>query len=114
LADRGLDRRKDPEYMRELAQKAVAARAKKKAARERGEIPFDPTAEVDPWEVLREIAGNKKVPAYSRTQAAKALQANPAPAAEAEWRNSVQVRADFEPPTWEEIGAVARAAGAIL
>jgi hypothetical protein len=99
-------RRTDPEYMRKLAQKSVEARRKKAASSGPG------SGEVDPWDVLREIAGNKRVPAYSRTQAAKALQANPAPAAEAEWKSSVQVRADYEPPTWPEVLLVAKAAGA--
>jgi hypothetical protein len=106
-------RMKDPEYAAELSRRAVEAKAKKKAARERGEIPFDPSEEVDPWVVLRSIAGDKKVPAYSRTQAAKALMAQPAPEAEAEWRSSVQVRPDYEPPTWPEVLAVAKDAGAL-
>jgi hypothetical protein len=95
-----------PEEAREAAKKSAEARRLK---RELAEV----SGELDPWEVLRGIAGDKKVPAYSRTQAAKALMAQPAPEAEAEWRSSVQVRPDYEPPTWREVLLVAKAAGAL-
>jgi hypothetical protein len=44
--------------------------------------------------------------------AAKALAALPEEKEEAGWRNSVQVRPDFEPPGWGQVLVVARAAGA--
>ena len=96
-----------PEEAREAAKKSAEKRRQNKL-----EAEALATGEVDPWEVLRSIAGDKKTPAYSRTQAAKALMAQPAPEAEQEWRSSVQVRPDFEPPGWQEVLLVAKAAGA--
>lgn len=68
--------------------------------------------DVDPVNVLREIANDKKNPAYARTQAVKAL-AQIAPEIEAEWKRSVQVRPDFTPPNWPEVLRFAVSIGAI-
>jgi Family of unknown function (DUF5681) len=57
-----------------------------------------------PREILREIATNKRNPAYARAQAAKALsQLESEYEQEHEWTKSVQVRPDWSPPTWEDV-----------
>lgn len=99
----------DPAYVAELTRKSVEARAKK---REKS-LEKAASEQVDPWKILSEIAGNRRSGDNARTAAAKALMAQPAPDTEQEWRSSVQVRSDYEPPSWPEVFAVAKAAGAL-
>jgi hypothetical protein len=51
---------------------------------------------------------------YVRVRAAEALaRLKPYDDASTDWRSSAQVRPDYSPPTWDEVLAVARQAGAI-
>lgn len=62
--------------------------------------------------VLREIVESKATPPSVRAQASKYLLDAPDDDEEATWRNSVQVRPDYEPPTWPEVIGFARSIGA--
>jgi hypothetical protein len=70
--------------------------------------------EETPAETLRRLSLDPNVPAYAQVQAAKALGQMPAPEDEQEWRSSVQVRADFSPPTWAETILVAHDRGPLI
>jgi hypothetical protein len=100
------------EHMAAISAKGVAARQKKRAEKN-AKLAAGVVDEVDPWKVLEAIAGNKNVPPYSRVQAAKALQAMPAPEAAAEWRSSAQVQPGYTVPTWPEVVEFAKRIGAI-
>jgi hypothetical protein len=71
------------------------------------------SSEETPAETLRRLSLDPNVPAYAQVQAAKALSQLPDVEAEQEWRDSPQIRADYLPPTWDEVLAVARQAGAV-
>jgi hypothetical protein len=83
------------------------------AARKRWETKPEPPAEETPADTLRRLSLDPNVPPYAQVQAAKALSQLPDVEAEQEWRDSVQVRPDWNPPTWDEVLEVARQAGAI-
>ena len=98
-------------HMAEISRKGVEARQRKRAEKNARIAAGEPD-EFDPWKVLEAIAGNRSVPPYSRVQAAKALQAMPAPESAAEWRSSVQVQPGYTVPTWPEVLEFAKSIGA--
>jgi hypothetical protein len=68
-----------------------------------------------PRETLVELLKDKKTAGYVRVRAAEALaRLQPNDEASEEWRRSIQVRSDYEQPTWDDVLAVAREAGAIV
>jgi len=97
---------------RELSQRGVEARAGVNAdqppTRKRGGTPetgthtaaqFSETT-ADPADILRELMTDKRNPAGARTLAAKALaNLEPDQKAQEAWRESVQVRDDYRPPS---------------
>jgi hypothetical protein len=114
----------NPERARRAAQ-ARWARESESGDRERdskfaahephGNGGLDENNPVDPIQVLREIAADRGVKAYARTNAAKALAALEGSSERQgqPWQESPQVREDFVSPTWDEVLKVAREAGAI-
>jgi hypothetical protein len=103
---------------REMQRRAVAAReARKQAAKDAEKagaaeaLPGDVASL--PREKLIQVLQDRTTHPRELVQAAKALAALPADDESTGWRASVQVRPDFEPPSWGEVLLVAKAAGAI-
>ena len=63
--------------------------------------------------VLRELVSDSRTSANVRAQAARILLDVPVEDDDGGWRASVQVRADYTPPSWDEVLVVAREAGAV-
>jgi hypothetical protein len=66
-------------------------------------------------ERLIEIANDPKAPHYAKVRANEILlRVAPEDEAQTSWQRSAQVCPDYRPPMWDEVLAVARAAGAVV
>lgn len=98
-----------------MQKKAVEARKRNAAMKAQAvheKYRHIPLEELGP-SVLRELVSDVKTPASVRAQAAKYLADLPVEDDDGGWRSSVQVRSDYEPPSWDEVLLVAKDAGAV-
>jgi len=102
----------DPKEMQKRSAEARARNQAMKAQAVHEKYKHLPLEELGP-SVLRELVSDVKTPAAVRAQAARVLLDVPVEDDDGGWRASVQVRPDYKPPSWGEVLAVAKEAGAI-
>ena len=104
------------ESAREAGKRSGEARRRKKEAAAKGWAEVYGVADIadlDPYAILRSIAGNPRASENARWQSAKFLAQAPEQTEEAPHRVSAQARPDYRPPDWDEVLRVARSVGAI-
>lgn len=90
-----------------------SAEARRRRAAEAAANP--PSEEKDFRAEMEDLAVSKNVPAHVRQSALRWLLTDgEKPDESLDWKKSVQVRPDFEPPNWREVAAIARVSGCDL